>query len=216
MNFAIFWKMMKDGMRGLMTSLSPLFLAGLTGASAWITVAGGALSAIIGIVAGAVRGSQAPTSDWLKFINDLLYGVLIACQSFLQTGLTPGVKITYVLAGLVIAGLGAFANVLHDDYTPHTAVMKIVKDLAVSLINALGPALQAGLTSGASLVVILTGFSHTAFSIAGNTLEADLFGMTGSDVQALSPATATPVAAPTGAPVPSGDGKSVTYPGSKG
>jgi hypothetical protein len=179
-------KMLKDSVRGLITAISPLLINGLTGASAWITVLGGILSAILGVVAGIIRGSQTNNSDWCKIANDSLYGLLIGAQSFLQTGLTPGVKLTYVLCGLGIMALGVFSNILKNDFAPQTAALKIVKDVVVSVINTAVPVLQAGLSAGTSLAVILAGFAHTAFSVAGNTVESDLFGLSKSQTTPAS------------------------------
>lgn len=176
MNIVAFLKTLKDGWRGAMMALTPLLLSGLTGTAAWITVIGGCVSAALGFLATAVRSSSVATSEWLKIGNDTLYGILIASQSILQDGLSSGMKITYILGGIGVASLGVFANVLKDDYQPQTAIMKMLKDLLISLSTTLGPILQSGMSAGLGFGVIMAGASHALISVGANTIEHDLWG----------------------------------------
>ena len=187
MNWSVFAKYLKDGLRGAMVSILPLILQGLTGAQSVMEIVGGLVSAAVGVLAGALKATLPQTSDFLKILNDVLYGFLIAAQPILQNGLSQESKAMYIIGGLGISLLGVLSNVLHDDYSSATGCLKIAKDCIISVINALIPVLQAGLTSGTSLVVLLCSFGHTAASVIGNTLESDLFGLT-------QPASTTPPA----------------------
>jgi hypothetical protein len=180
MNWAGILKSLKDGLRGALLAISPLVLSGITGAATWVNVAGGIVVAILGVFANALQANATPATTgqaaWVKAVNDALYGVLIMAQSVIQTGIGDGQKVSYIVVGLLVGALGVLANVLHDDYSTSTGVMKIVKDVVISALNVIVPALQAGMSAGTSLVVILAGAGHAIFSAVANTLEADIFG----------------------------------------
>ncbi len=174
-----FLKTLKDGLRGAMLTLSALIMSGMTGASNWPTVIGGIVSALLGVLATSIRSYSVKASDWVKILNDFAYGFLIAAQSILQAGLSSEMKIGYILGGLGVAALGVGANVLNDDYKPQTATMKIVKDMFISIANALGPVLHTGIAAGNSLGMLAAAAGHIFLSVGANTLEHDLFGTDG-------------------------------------
>jgi len=173
----IFLKYFKDGIRGLMVSMTPLLFATMSGTQTVLEAIGGVVSMGIGFLAGAIRASNPALSDKWKVAGDVFYGLLIAFQPVLQNGISTGAKAGYLVCGLLIASLGFLTNYLKDKFATATGVLKIAKDLFISLAGAFGPALQAGMDSGMSLIFVVKGFAHIGFSITANTIEHDLFGL---------------------------------------
>jgi hypothetical protein len=173
----VWFKIFKDFGVGLFVALAPMLMPGLsTGASVTISV-GGIVIILMKVAAGVAANDIPKSSDFLKIIADFFAGFFVMAQAVLQNGLDGHAKVLYILAGLGICALSALANVLHDDWSTATGVMKIFKDCVIASIMAIVPILQAGLSNGTSLGLMLAGAGVVLLSAIGNVLEADIFGL---------------------------------------